>query len=364
MSFTDLREKYAGFYTPRFAVTVGDRTYDASSGLVSEVSVDTTIDGADTFSFTLDGRFDRASGEFVDIDWDRVAAGERVTLGLGYGSTIEPLVVGRIGSVTPSFPADGAPSVGVNGFGLLHDLMEGTTDRSWDDTTDSAVVEEVAGAYAFADLDVQDTGLERPKVVQHGQNDYRFLRTLADRNGYELFATGETFRFREPDDDRTPSLTLRYGESLTSFSPEVSTEGQVSAVEVRHWDAAKKQAIVGTAESEDDAGPAASVAGSGRGAQGPDQGTRVIRVPVRSEEEAEAVAEAALARIEAGLVTGSGETVGLPEVRAGETLGLTGLGERFSRPADGETYYYVESVRHRLGAGGFTTSFEVTETIL
>jgi phage protein D len=211
----------------------------------------------------------------------------------------------------------------------------------------------VARDYGFTERVVEETGLTHRKIIQNGQNDYRFLESLADRNGFELFAAGETFYFRAPKGDRAPRLTLRYGESLESFSPELNSGEQVAEVTVRHWDPTKGTEIVGTAKRD---------TGRERGGGKTGSGKRVLRVPVRSAAEADRVAEAAMARIEAGLVTGGGETVGLPEIRAGETLGLVGLGERFSSGPDAATHYYVESATHRLDDSGYRTSFEVTET--
>ena len=43
----------------------------------------------------------------------------------------------------------------------------------------------------------------------------------------------------------------------------------------------------------------------------------------------------------------------MPELRPGDNLELTDLGRRFSGT------YYVKRVEHQIGAGGFTTRFEV-----
>ena len=52
------------------------------------------------------------------------------------------------------------------------------------------------------------------------------------------------------------------------------------------------------------------------------------------------------------LVTGSGSTVGLPELRAGRPVYIRGLGRRFSGR------YLVTSSTHALGDSGYTTQFE------
>jgi hypothetical protein len=216
--------------------------------------------------------------------------------------------------------------------------MRETRSRSWDEVTDSDVARDVVTEYGFASVTVEDTGLVHRKVVQDRQNDYRFLAERAERNGFEFFARRDALFFRAPERGTDPIVTLRYGEGVRSFSAELNTAEQVGTVTVRHWDPAEKEEIVGVAEA-DDRGP----------------GRTVVRLPVRSRAEAERLAAATLDEIRAGRVGGTVETVGIPEIRAGETVRLRGFGERFSGD------YHVDQATHRIGAAGYSTSFEVTE---
>jgi phage protein D len=52
------------------------------------------------------------------------------------------------------------------------------------------------------------------------------------------------------------------------------------------------------------------------------------------------------------MVKASGSTVGLPDLRAGRKVIIKNLGQRFS----GE--YFVTQTTHKIGDGGYTTSFE------
>lgn len=339
MSLAELRRKYDDFYTPRFDVTVGDETIRESDGMISEVTVDTIVDGADYFSVTLEGAYDAEGREFTGTDLGELETGTEVRIRMGYGDNREPMFVGRIQSVRPDFPSDGDPAVEVSGFDLLHDTTEGTRSRSWDETTDGDVVRDVAEAYAFDRVEAEATGTTRRKVIQENRSDYRFLRDLADRNGFELFADRGTLYFRKPKDDRSPAVTLQYGDSLVAFSPERNEADQVRTVEVRHWDPGRKREIVGTAERD---------AGSG---------TRVLRQPVDSREEAEEIAQSTLDRLSQGMVRGVGDSIGLPELRAGTTLRLEGLGEMFTGT------YYVRQATHRIGNAGYETTMEATERV-
>jgi phage protein D len=50
---------------------------------------------------------------------------------------------------------------------------------------------------------------------------------------------------------------------------------------------------------------------------------------------------------------GTGRTVGVPDLRPGNSLELDGLGPRFNGR------YQIEKVTHSLGGSGYTTEFEV-----
>jgi phage protein D len=341
MDFQELRDRYGDFSMPGFSVRVGDQEFRERDGALADLEVDTTLDGATYFSFTFADPRDREAGGAGALAGDGFEAGQTVDISMGYGNRLEPVALGRIHSIQPEFPADGGATVAVSGYGLLHDMMRVTESASWDERTDSDVAEEVASAYDFAEVDVEDTGTTHRKIIQDAESDYRFLKRLADRNGFELFAARDAFRFRAPKYDADPVLTLRYGESLHSFASELSNASQVGTVEVRHWDPKRKAEIVGVAEGDE--------------AQG---GKTVLRVPVRSREEAEQVAEATLDRVAAGLLQGTGEIVGVPEISVGETVRIEGLGETFTNN------YYTHGVNQRIGQSGYWTAFDVRERAL
>jgi phage protein D len=352
LGLRELRERHGDFYAPRFRVEVGGRTFTDATGVLSDLSVDTTMEGADRFSFTANYPFDHSNARFEGFDLDDFAPGTSVKMWLGYGERLDPepatagpaadpAFVGKVSSVKTDFPSSGTPSVAISGFDLLHDMTKGTKERSWEETTVSDVVAEVAGEYFGKKVEVDETGLKPDSIVQDRKNDLQFLATeIGEKYGFEVFARRDEFFFKTKDRRKRPGepvVVLRYGESLSSFSPELNDAEQVKTVEVRHWDPAKKDEIVGTAEQEE---------GSGK---------LVLRRTVQSADMATSVAEAELNRVTESFVSGSGETIGIPEIRAGVTVRIEGVTERFSRD------YLVEQATHSLGGSGYTTSFRATE---
>ncbi|MDS0301124.1 contractile injection system protein, VgrG/Pvc8 family [Halogeometricum sp. S1BR25-6] len=337
MKYAELEERYDGFYAPRFEVRIAEQTYTEAEGTVTALEIDTVVDGADRCSLLLDAPFDPERGALEGMNWDDIAVGNTLVVAIGYGDRLKTLFDGRISSVRPEFATDGPPAVEVNGYDRSFAMTHETKSRSWDETTDSDVVEDVVSAYEFTEVTVDPTGVVHRKRFQERESDYRFLVRLAERNGFELFSRNGALAFRSPPYDADPSVTLAYGQSLAAFMPEFADRGEVGTVHVRHWDPANKREIVGTAEN-----PAGGDA------------VRVLRLPVASKEEADREAAAALNSLRNRTVRGSGESVGIPEIRAGETIELKNI-DMFTN------VYYIQSATHSVSNSGYTTAFEVTE---
>lgn len=331
---------YTPIYSPRFELQVGNTTYQEAGGRVGDLLVETTVDGADLCSFTLNYPFDPEHQDFAGLDWDAIEPGTdlEVSLGWGGGGTIEPVFVGTSQSIKTAFgPAQG-PTVTVSGYGPLHEMMQGVRERSWSDTTVVDVAREVLNSH-FSTVEVSGTGSEQNRIIQHGTNDYRFVRGLAEEYGFEFYAERDTAYFtpRSSIGGETPALTLTYGNTLDTFEGELTASEQVETVEVRYWDMKAEKDVVGSASNS-----------SG-------EGKEVFRITCDSKEEADTIAESKLSALSMSRATGYGETDGNPSLVAGKVVRLEELGDRFT------SNYYITRATHLIGGSGYRTSFEVTE---
>lgn len=331
---------FSSVYSPRFELAVGGTTYQEAGGLLEDLLVETTVDGADLCSFTLTHPFYPEKGAFADLEWSSIEPGSDLELSIGWGGKgqIEPLFVGTSKSIKADFDSESGGSVSVSGYGPLYDMMQGVVERSWSETTVVDVAEEILNEY-FSSVEVDGDGSERNRIIQHGQNDYRFLRELAAEYGFEFYAERDSAYFtpRSSIGGGDPEMTLTYGNTLDTFSAEISTAEQLETVEVRYWDMNAEKEIVGTASG------------------GVGEGKEVFRIACDSKEEADAIAEGKLAEMSMSRASGWGETDGIPELVAGTIIRLEGLGDRFSNN------YYVTRASHKMGRAGYRTSFDVTE---
>lgn len=349
-----MEKKYLNFYAPAFEVIIDDKNILKEGVEITSVSVENSVEGADSFSFTINNAFDVVKKEFNWLD-DYFSVGKRVEIKMGYADRLKSLIFGPITSVEVDFPAGGFPQVVIGGLDSSHLMMKGSACRSWDNVKDSEVVKKIAGQYKISNLEIEETPIKHPKLVQDRESDFSLLTRLAARNGFEFFVLGKTLYFRDPAKRKEEILTLEWGKNLLSFSPRVNVSAQVSGIEARSWDAGSKQVIVGKAGIGDETGSDGGLKSGGELARDV-YGKEIVErlsCSVRSQEEAVLKAKTEYNQRVKKLLTGSGESIGIPDILAGGYIKLEGLGKKFSKT------YYLTRTEHAVSGSGYQTTFSV-----
>ncbi|MBL8901096.1 MAG: phage late control D family protein [Planctomycetes bacterium] len=353
-----------GLYAPVFAVAVGGRDLrrDVKLDLLS-VNVDLSLESASRATFVLGDLFRLGARKFkesLDPVQGLFHLGAEVAVRVGYGSVASAslVFVGIVTELTTSFDAQTVPQVTVAALDYSYPMSKRVRSHTWNDARHSDVVGSVAGEYGLG-ADVVETQPKVPKIEQNQESDLDFLRRLARRNEFIVYAQGKKLRFAPPRLQGNAALTLRWGEALLSFAPEINLAEQVGKVEVHGWDVDGKREIVGRAGVGDDRGTRGTTAtGPALVAQLLKDSTLSVRRPVHSQQEADEIAKALLHRRAERLVRGSGATPGLPELGVDQLVEIEGLGAPFSG------IYYVEQLTHSVSASGFSTSFKVRSPAL
>jgi phage protein D/phage baseplate assembly protein gpV len=351
-------ERLPDVYAPALSISVDGRPLEpAIAQRILRLSVNEHLSLPGDFSLDL---YDPTL-ELVDADRGRLTEGAMVELSLGYVGRTRKLMTGRISSLTAAFPSGGPPTVTVQGFDLLLDLARGTAYRPFKGSAqgsgapDSQIATQLAEE-AGLQVVVDQTSERRTPRVQNDETNLDFLRTLAAENGFSLWVQDRTLHFQRVRRPRSPALIrLAWGRTLQSFTPRVSTVGQVDSVEVRGWDSKEKRHFTALAKRPGPSGPGRlATAGERELRRGAGGGSRIVvnDASVSSPKEAQALADHILAdRLRAAL-SGSGTSYGEPDMGAGTPLELSSIG-RFSGR------YTVTEVTHTLGDGGYQTTFQV-----
>ncbi|MFN8499771.1 MAG: VgrG-related protein [Anaerolineae bacterium] len=317
-------------------------------GDLLEVVVDHTLHLPSMFTLRLHS---------YDMKWlqdPTFREGKKVELLLGERPPIK-VASGKIVGLEPDLE-QGAPSLVVRGYDLLHKLYRGRHRRSFLGVTDSDLATKLAAEAGLTPGNIDSTSEVHEYVFQNNQTNAEFLLERARRIGYEVWVEDTRLHFRKPTPNGSP-VRLKWGETLMSWRPRLSTAEQVNEVEVRGWDPQKKEAVVGRAVRGKGA-PEIGIAQPGASIAKEAWGEAKIAIVdrfVRSPSEAEKHAQAALDEASSTFVEAEGTCTGNGDIVPGRQVQIEGVGGRF------EGMYYVTQVTHVWTAGaGTVTHFTVS----
>jgi phage protein D/phage baseplate assembly protein gpV len=345
-------------YVPTFELVVGNKRLEPSIAKnILEIRVTEELTPPSQFSFRLND----PKLEFVQKEGGLFTEGTRVEISIGFVGNTRKMMVGEISAIAADFPSNGPATVEVQGFDLFHGLVRGTVYRKFggegsstdSGLRDSDIVSRIASEMQLG-FSVDETPIRTVPWVQDNKTNLAFLEELAKTNGYFVWVDAGILYFKSQPPPRPNPIRLERGKTLLSFSPRLSTAALVNAIEVRGWDPIQKQSFSARVErSRTEASELSKTALQqiGRGAGGLSQ--RVVTdARVSSVREAKTLADSLLRAQEETTITGTGSSIGQPDMRAGTKLELSSVG-RF----DGS--YIVTQVTHTVGGSGYLTSFHV-----
>lgn len=340
------------FYAPDFSVKIAGLTLAAEvRGAVRSITYDNNIDAADMFTLQLN------NADLSLTDSTLFDVGKSVEIHMGYAGSLQPMMLGEITAVSPSFPEGGAPSLSVTGYDKSHRMRHNSPPgKTFTHLNDSLIAAQIAAENGLVPI-VDPTRTVREKSPQLG-SDWALLQELADRNHFQLFVHWDKLFFRLPR-PQTQMVTLTWGKNLNSFNPRLSTAGQVGIQEIRSYDHELAQTIVAVLPAialDTDLDDIIERLGSGFVNQLTSLGRYVIRdVKVSDYFDALTLAKSILQQILEGLYEASGACIGMTELRAGDLIEVRGVGKRFSGK------YRLSRVTHTIDESGYRTSFEVSQ---
>jgi hypothetical protein len=370
---------------PEFSVRVdGEAIPAALRASIVSVSYTDGIEGADRVELSI------ANPSLRWLDHPLLQVDNGLTLSIGYApGPLEEVFVGEITGIEPTFPGSGMPVLRVIAQDFLQRLQRGTKDRSFRikipsvgnfPLPDSLVAALVAGTNELIpDLDPVGgtlstliglaTFLAFPQFAQmsvrkqSGVNDFQFLSEVAKENGWQMYIDhtaqprGRVLKFQFLIQDYTPSVTLTWGRSLTDFTPRLTTVGQIEGVSAKVWvDSIKMEFVITLNWDYDRAMFNLSIAPGGELGELLGPGNTTTIKPTSYATAPRKILTELLPKLNNRL-TGSGNTVGNPDIKASRVVRLEGLGDQFSG------LYRLTSTTHTFDGGGYKTSFQARHEV-
>jgi len=372
------------FLAPAFVVKLRGQVLPAEVVRdVLEVIYEDAVDKIDSFTLVVNNwnSLERHP-KFLGKDafqrfWDLVQPGNEMELLMGYQGRSPDLRVmtsGYITTVEADFPEAGAPRLTIRGLNVLDRLRGKQFTWGWPagdapGITDSRIAQDLArkpdqppgrpglGIKVRVDDEAAAAEPSVPSVLMNNEYPIVFLMRRARARGYDVFITrdpgsdepvlyfGPSRRVR----DRTYELT--WGKSLSSAKVAIATARQVKTVTVLGWDRRTKKQIKAVAKIADCAdAEVPPVVKDFALRNGRDE--VVTDHPVPTEAEARRHAKELLVKQALEQIQVTGAVVGLPDLRAGRVVMLSGLG-----PVLNGRYFLTETM-HTLNDNGYRTTFK------
>lgn len=347
-TFDQLEQKYHNFIAPAVKVMVNNKDAAKLGMAISNVSVDTTTGkSSDMASFTITNGYDLIKRDFA---WqDQLQLGSPLEVHMGYTDRLTPLFFGYVSNIEFDFSTNDAPTISVTAMDISFFMMRGGEPQIWSNTSIDKVVRELAGKYGITSYSIKPTNKTEEKIVKNSESDHAFITNQAEKLNYSFFVVGKKLFFRGKDENSVPVMKLEWGKQLTSFRVEHDIADQVTKVVVIGTLGTSKEVVEATATSVKKIGSNSKT--------GPNLLSRlgdfveVIQRSVKDQAEARQLAESRMQEHSVKLVTARGASIGLPELRAGRYITLSGLGGSLN------TTYYIEKAQHQFDGSGYRTTF-------
>ncbi|WHZ15378.1 MAG: VgrG protein [Nitrospira sp.] len=375
-------------FGPQFTVQIGGANLPAGlRGSISSLTLTAGLEGSNSVEITF------ANPNLQWLDHPLLAVDQPLTLSIGYApDPLEKVFVGEITGVEPSFPGSGMPTIRITAHDFLQRLTHGKVDRAFYiqipktvtiPLPDPVVAAIVSGSnLLIPDLDPVGGALstlmtlasyiaapdEPQKWVrkQQAQSDFDFLTAIAKENGWEMYIDhslepkGYVLRFQFLIQDYSPSVTLQWGNSLTDFTPRLTTVGDVFGVSARVWVASLQMEFVIVVSWDYDRAAFNLMIYPGLGDLNKllgEKASKTISIkPTGFGNSLREILSDLLPRLNNRL-TGTGSTIGNPAIKPGIVINLVGLGGQFSG------LYRVTSATHAFDGSGYKTNFKVRKEV-
>lgn len=310
-------------------------------------------------SFQIDLALERdEEGAWPYLADERFLPFNRVTILAAFPEHEDVVMDGYVTHVTASSENRNS-KLSIRGTDAAYHMNLEEKCRVWQELSTEAIVEQILGEYDLNPvLEPASGGEETPPSVVQRATDYRFVRELARRKGYEFYVRGADAYFRRPELDAQPQklITSDFGDETNCDKLTVELDAtrptEVVMERLDPLSGAPQQAL----ETESDLSPLGvrNLSDLRGGVPMPATSVRIRRQVVPDEASMQTLTQGYLRRYGFWVIA-RGELDGLSYgavLRSRRTVTIKGFG----RVHNG--VYYVRRVRHHFQLRSYTLSFE------
>lgn len=347
------------FYAPRFEVEIGDKKLDpVTSKAILNVEVTEEMEEGASSSLTIHDDFDMSSQKFKYLDNPLFDVGKRINVRMGYGNSLHNMFKGTITRIEPRFFSGDAPIFTVEAHAFSYDYLKRKVPTREFKKTKLSDVAKTLAEEAKLDSVINETAELKEYIKKNNNISYfDFLKDIEKEANSTFYIDRNTLYFVKMEDNKKEILTLELGKDIISFRPNIKTTKLLTEVEIR-WsnpDDPEKPFICVVKAGDEGYISSDTKTGSQLAKEKVGNIRKVITGrAVNSSDHAKEIAEAELRKANNTLIEGTGECLGIPQIRPGVKICLKKVGYKFSG------VYSVTGATHTINDSGYRTQFSVT----
>ncbi len=309
--------------------------------MVENLSIALSMNQVNSVHFNVTNAFVLTSRTFSDEIKKTFLLGSTLKVALGYGSDTTDLFYGYISELNLDFSE--APVISITALDVRRLMMDSIhQNHVYRVTSYSEALKGVMKNYQsfYENIEIEETQDNLTQITQKG-TDYQFVQEqLCAEANKEFLVLGGTVYFRTPEKKKETILTLEWGEGLMTFQERKTQCNQTIRV-------------YGKADDKRDSCMVEVKAYTA--------GSSTDFMVIKEFQKPNLIGEAKIrqyannlaGRHKSSNAGGSGSCIGLPELIPGAYIKLGNLDS--AEPKE----YYISSVKHSFGSGGYTTQFDV-----
>lgn len=353
-TFQQLAKQYDNFAVPRYTLLIDGKEMKPADLHISQISAKMTSGfEMNSCEFNVAASFDQDKGKFDPDIYTLLKPGKIVDLKMGYGTPSDGVFKGYINSLSFSFNSSGV-DVFVQCLDAKGALVKSNKWKTHSSEKISAVVEKILKAKCSKYADVKVGTLTFDPNIELNKNrqeidDYHFVIELAKMTNASFCVIYDTLHFCDNlENSAKEMVSLKWGESLIDFSTEINLSGQTGSVTVHGTDPQTQEHFSTDASTVNGTGVAAAAVATVVSDRSVDE----VSTKVADKSQAIKLANSRLQGMASKLSRCRGKTIGIPIIKAGDQIGVSGMGSGI----DGN--YFLTQVTHRIDGQGYETSFE------
>jgi Rhs element Vgr protein len=221
-------------------------------------------------------------------------------------------------------------------------------EAEFSNSSDSDIISKIIGTYGIS-CTVKSTSVVQETIFQKLSTDWDFVLSRAEFYGYIVTLDGDDMTIDEPKISTAAVLRIAAGESIRTFSAELSAEKQATGIEATAWDI-KSQALLKVSATEPSVNSQGNLTPKSLSAKLAQSGLTLNSCTPMLNEELKAWADGSLLKMRLSALKGQVSFMGNATVKPGTIIELDGVGTRFNGAA------FVSAVNHVIEDGDWTSN--------